>query len=249
MTGNRATAMIPSTFTFMNLFCGFFSIIKSIEGNYHIAAWLIIVSALIDAVDGKVARWTGAESRFGLHLDSLCDVVAFGLAPAMLIHQAAFQSFPPMIGIPLSFLFLFGGVYRLARYNTINAELEEHAYMGLTIPIAAMTVGTFWLFQNAWLDEPVTGAWIVLAIAVPFLMMSTIPYLWPRVGFKNGWKRSIQSAAIIGGLAIALIFADRVLFPMFCVFILVGLINWIISIVRGEESLWNLFFVDTQRDA
>jgi len=80
-------------------------------------------------------------------------------------------------------------------------------------------------------------------------MMSTIPYLWPRVGFRNGWKQSMQSAAIIGGLAIALVFADRVLFPMFCVFILVGLVNWIISIVRGEESLWNLFFDDTQRDA
>jgi CDP-diacylglycerol--serine O-phosphatidyltransferase len=249
MTGNRATAMIPSTFTFMNLFCGFLSIIKSIQGNYHAAAWLIIVSALIDAVDGKLARWTGAESKFGLHLDSLCDVVAFGMAPAVLMHQSAFQSFPDMIGIPLSFLFVFGGVYRLARYNVINAELDEHAYMGLTIPIAAMTAGTFWLFQNAWLDQTPTGAWILLAIALPFLMMSTIPYLWPRLGFRSGWKRSVQSVAIIGGLTFALIFADRVLFPMFCVFILTGLINWILSIFRGEESFWNLFFDDTQRDS
>jgi CDP-diacylglycerol--serine O-phosphatidyltransferase len=241
--------MIPSTFTFMNLFCGFLSIIKSTQGNYHAAAWLIVASALIDAVDGKLARWTGAESKFGLHLDSLCDVVAFGLAPAMLMHQSAFQSFPDMIGIPLSFLFVFGGVYRLARYNVINAELEEHAYMGLTIPIAAMTAGTFWLFQNAWLDQTPTGAWILLAIALPFLMMSTIPYLWPRLGFRNGWKRGVQSVAIIGGLSFALIFADRILFPMFCVFILTGLFNWILSIFRGEESFWNLFFDDTQRDS
>jgi CDP-diacylglycerol---serine O-phosphatidyltransferase len=249
MTGNRATAMIPSTFTFMNLFCGFLSIVKSIEGNYHAAAWLIIVSAMIDAVDGKLARWTGAESKFGLHLDSLCDVVAFGLAPAVLIYQAAFQSFPDMIGIPLSFLFVFGGVYRLARYNVINAELEEHAYMGLTIPIAAMTAGTFWLFQNAWMEQTPVGAFVILAIALPFLMMSTIPYLWPRIGFKNGWVRGVQSVAIIGGLSFALIFGDRILFPMFCFFILIGLVNWILSILRGEESFWNLFFIDTQRDS
>ena len=245
----RTTAMIPSTFTFFNLFCGFFSMLKSIEGNFHVAAWLIIVCALIDAVDGRLARWTGAESGFGLQLDSLCDIVSFGIAPSVLIFQAVYESFPPMIGIPLSFLFLFGGAYRLARFNVMNSKSDDHEYLGLTIPIAAMTVATFWLFHNAWMDVTPTVSWIFLSILLPLLMMSTIPYPWPRVSFRGDWHVRFKSVTVLGGLAIALVAPEKTLFPMFCIFIFAGLVHWTASIIRGEESFLSLFFAALRRDS
>lgn len=245
----RTTAMIPSTFTFMNLFCGFFSILQSIEGNFHAAAWLVVICAIIDAVDGRLARWTGAESRFGLQLDSLCDIVSFGLAPAVFLNQAVFTPLHPMIGIPLSFLFLFGGAYRLARYNVMNAETEEHEYLGLTIPISAMTVTTFWLFQNAWFGSNPLLPWFFIAAAVPLLMMSAIPYNWPRVSFRGDRWQSMKSASILTGLALALAFPERTLFPMFCIFIASGILQWSVSIVRGEESFFSLFIADSRRES
>jgi CDP-diacylglycerol--serine O-phosphatidyltransferase len=245
----RTTAMIPSTFTFMNLFCGFFSILQSIEGNFHAAAWLVVICALIDAVDGRIARWTGAETRFGLQLDSLCDIVSFGLAPAVFLYQAIFSPLHPMLGIPLSFLFLFGGAYRLARYNVMNAELEDHEYLGLTIPIAAMTLTTFWLFQNAWFGSNPLLPWFFLAVLLPMLMMSTIPYNWPKVSFRgDGWQ-SARSASVLAGLALALAFHERALFPLFCIFIANGIFQWTVSIARGEESVFSLFIADSRRES
>jgi CDP-diacylglycerol---serine O-phosphatidyltransferase len=246
---SRTTAMIPSTFTFLNLFCGFFSVLKSIEGDFHVAAWLVVICALIDAMDGRVARWTGAESRFGLQLDSLCDIVSFGLAPAVFMHQAVFSGLHPMMAIPLSFLFLFGGAYRLARFNVMNAELEDHQYLGLTIPIAAMTVTTFWLFQNAWFESNPILPWFFAAVLVPILMMSTIPYYWPKVSFRGDRLQRLKSAAILAGLALALVFPERTLFPMFCVFILSGIALWTVSLVRGEETVLSLFIADGRRES
>jgi CDP-diacylglycerol--serine O-phosphatidyltransferase len=245
---NNKTAMIPSSITFLNLFFGFFSILKSIEGNYHIAAWFIILCALIDATDGKLARWTGVESKFGLQLDSISDIVSFGLAPAILIYQSAFQAFS-LVGIPLSFFFVFGGAYRLARFNTINSDAEDHQYMGLTIPIAAITVSSFWLFQNAWTDDVVlVGGWISLCIVLPVLMISTVPYCWPRLSFQNGWRKRFQSVGILIGLVAMLVFRERIIFPMFCLYIVLGLLNWTVSIIRGEESFLSLFYLITRRD-
>lgn len=245
----RTTAMIPSTFTFLNLFCGFFSILQSIEGNFHAAAWLVVICAIIDAVDGRLARWTGAESRFGLQLDSLCDIVSFGLAPAVFLNQAVFSPLHPMIGIPLSFLFLFGGAYRLARYNVMNAETEEHEYLGLTIPISAMTVTTFWLFQSAWFGSNPLLPWFFIAAAVPLLMMSTIPYNWPKVNFRTDPRQSVKSGLVLAGLCLALAFPARTLFPMFCIFIASGILQWAGSIARGEESFFRLFIADSRRES
>jgi CDP-diacylglycerol---serine O-phosphatidyltransferase len=246
---SRTTAMIPSTFTFLNLFCGFFSVLKSIEGDFRAAAWLVVICALIDAVDGRLARWTGAESRFGLQLDSLCDIVSFGLAPAVFMHQAVFSTLHPMLGIPLSFLFLFGGAYRLARFNVMNADLEAHQYLGLTIPIAAMSVTTFWLFQNAWFDANPVLPWFFLSVLIPLLMMSTIPYYWPKVSFRGDRWQSLKSASVLAGLALAMTFPERTLFPMFCVFILSGILPWTVSLLRGEESVLSLFIADARRES
>jgi CDP-diacylglycerol---serine O-phosphatidyltransferase len=247
MSSNKA-AMIPSTVTFANLFCGFFSIVKSIEGNFHAAAWFIIVSAIVDATDGRLARWTGGESRFGLQLDSLCDIVSFGVAPAVLVLLGVFGNLTAL-GVPLAFFYLCGGAYRLARFNVLNTDQEEHYYVGLTIPIAAITVASFWLFQAVWFDTVVLPWWILLCVLLPLLMASTIPYHWPRISFKNGWKRTALSAGILCALALMLAFPDRTAFLFFALFLAVGMVNWTVSMIRGEETLPGLFLLTRRNES
>jgi phosphatidylserine synthase len=127
--------------------------------------------------------------------------------------------------------------------------MESHHYMGLTIPIAAIASSSFWLFQNAWTDDAIlVGGWITISIALPILMISTIPYFWPRLSFQSGWRKRLQSIGILIGLALMLAFRERIIFPLFCLYIVLGFINWTVSIFRGEVSLQDLFVVATRRD-
>jgi CDP-diacylglycerol--serine O-phosphatidyltransferase len=234
--------ILPSAFTFFNLFLGFLSIVKTIEGNLHFAALLIILSALSDAFDGKVARWTGMESRFGFELDSLSDMVSFGIAPAVLAYVGVLQSID-WLGILICSLFVFTGAYRLARFNSQNASEEKHIYIGLTIPIAAITLGSFWLFENSIGQNPSVPEWMILILFLSLLMMSTLPYRWPRLVFDEGiWKRMLSIGILTSVLLIA-VFPEKSLFPLLCVFILTGIGIWTASIVRGESEWTEFFFL------
>jgi len=238
---------IPSIFTFFNLFLGFFSIIKTLEGNLHTAAWLIVLSALSDAMDGKLARWTGLESRFGFELDSLSDVISFGIAPAMLAYVGVLQQLD-FLGILIAFLFVFGGAYRLARFNSQNANEERHTYIGLTIPIAAITLASFWHFESSIGQNPGVPEWTILIVVLSMLMTSTLPYKWPRLIFDEGWiKKSLSLGILVAALLLAVIVPEISLFPLLSIFILFGIGNWMASIVRGEIE-WTEFFVLMKRN-
>ncbi|HEX9933999.1 MAG TPA: CDP-diacylglycerol--serine O-phosphatidyltransferase [bacterium] len=237
---------IPSAFTFFNLFLGFLSIVRTIEGDLHFAAWLIILSALCDALDGKVARWTGFESRFGFELDSLSDVISFGIAPAVLVYVGVFQKFG-FFGFPIVFLFVFSGVYRLARFNVHNANEDKHIYMGLTIPIAAITLASFWLFENTLGQEFGLPEWSALLVVLAMLMMSTLPYRWPRLVFDEGRWRTVLSIGILLAVLLMAVWPEKSLFPMLCLFVLVGIVHWTVSIIRGETE-WAEFFMLIKRN-
>jgi CDP-diacylglycerol---serine O-phosphatidyltransferase len=240
-------AFIPSVFTFFNLFLGFFSIAKSFEGDFRVAAWLIIICALCDAMDGKLARWTGLESKFGFELDSLSDMVSFGVAPAMLAYVGILHRLD-LWGLLISFLFVFGGAYRLARYNVQNAEEEKHIYMGLTIPISAMTLSSFWLFESSANLRPGVPEWLILIFILSILMMSTLPYGWPRLVFDEGWfKKTLSIFILLSVLAFLAVLPEKSLFPFFVLFILIGIGRWMASNIRGETE-WTEFFFFIKRN-
>jgi CDP-diacylglycerol--serine O-phosphatidyltransferase len=126
----RAIFLLPNTFTTLSLFAGFYSIVSSIQGRFTPAAWAIFLAAILDALDGTVARMTNTTSRFGVEYDSLCDLLSFGAAPAVLIYQWALkpskfhliQDFVAdertmSIGMVAAFVFLACGALRLARFN------------------------------------------------------------------------------------------------------------------------------------
>ncbi len=109
-------SIIPNLFTAMNMFAGFFSILNSSQGEYLYAAWLIIIAAIFDALDGAVARLTKSSSELGVELDSLSDIVSFGAAPAILLYKSHLYTYNTA-GVLIAALLLLAGGFRLARFN------------------------------------------------------------------------------------------------------------------------------------
>ena len=112
-------AAAPSLFTLGNLACGFFSILAASQGHFLKAGWLILLAAVFDAVDGRVARMFGTESEFGVEMDSLADAVSFCTAPAMLMYFMVLHNYP-LWGAPIACVYTCFGVLRLAKFNTMQ---------------------------------------------------------------------------------------------------------------------------------
>ena len=188
-TGNRSRKrntkgiyILPNLFTTCSLFCGCYAIIAATQARYDAAAIAILISSLLDGLDGKIARFTNTTSQFGIEYDSLADLVAFGVAPGLLIFEWSLKPFG-RFGWLAVFLYVTCGALRLARFNIQKSSLESHHFKGLPIPGAAIFLATAVLFINS-LGHDVERQPILFISAMyvlSFLMVSTIDYL----GFKG----------------------------------------------------------------
>lgn len=191
-----AVYILPNLLTTGNLFFGFFSIIKSLQGDFSGAATAILLAAIFDVLDGQVARLTKGTSEFGVQYDSLCDLASFGLAPAVLMYQYALKD-AGRLGWALCFIFLACGALRLARFNVQSAIGKTHGDSnGLPIPMPAcliscllclvadlqewsQTGGPAWAAQlYLWTQEPALrqGVFLTLAPCLGILMVSNLAY-------------------------------------------------------------------------
>jgi CDP-diacylglycerol--serine O-phosphatidyltransferase len=171
----------PNWFTSASLFCGLYSVVLATgvqgEPNYYRAALMILFAAVFDTMDGAVARLTRTGSDFGIQLDSLVDVVSFGIAPAMLLYTWGVHSLGN-IGLAGAFFFALCGTFRLARFNT-KADGTKSAYTeGLTITMAGATVASAVMAHAASgrtnVEHPLHV--LVLAVSLALLMVSSVPY-------------------------------------------------------------------------
>ena len=173
---SRGVFILPTLFTVGNLFCGYLSIWASIRGTFERAAALVIVAAVLDALDGRIARLTNSTSQFGEEYDSLADLVSFGVAPAVLAYSWGLADFS-RLGWMASFLFVVCGSMRLARFNIQTKVTDKRYFVGLPIPAAAATIVTLVLATP---DKLVDRGWmtglLALTIIVSYLMISTIRY-------------------------------------------------------------------------
>jgi CDP-diacylglycerol--serine O-phosphatidyltransferase len=173
---SRGVFVLPTLFTVGNLFCGYLSIWASIRGTFESAAALVIVAAVLDALDGRIARLTNSTSQFGEEYDSLADLVSFGVAPAVLAYSWGLADFH-RVGWMASFLFVVCGSMRLARFNIQTKVVDKRFFVGLPIPAAAATIVTLVLATP---DGLVSRVWmsglLVLTVVVSYLMISTIRY-------------------------------------------------------------------------
>jgi len=174
----KGVYLLPNLITAGGIFAGFYVIIASTSGNYQRAAWFIMLAAIFDGLDGKVARLTGTASKFGVELDSLADVISFGVAPGVLLYEWALRPFGKL-GWLAAFLYVICGALRLARFNVQVSTVESRRFIGLPIPAAACIVATCVLlfYELGGTGTIKMVSMVVLVFLLAFLMVSNIKYL------------------------------------------------------------------------
>ncbi len=169
--------LLPNALTLCGLFSGFFAIMAAINGNYLYAAWAIIIASIFDGLDGWIARLTNTTTRFGIELDSLSDLVAFGVAPAIMMYKWALMPFG-RIGWAVAFLFVACGALRLARFNVQTGQTSSKAFRGMPIPGAASVLCSIVIFYyEFWTgipDKNIVFPFIVTLLSL--LMVSTLRF-------------------------------------------------------------------------
>lgn len=180
-----AAYLFPNLFTAASIFTGFYAISLALEQAFAAAAWFVFLALVFDGLDGRVARLTNTASHFGVEFDSLADIVAFGVAPALLMYLYVGTGYG-RLGIAVSALFIILGAVRLARFNVMTSRIEPSVFIGLPIPTAAVMISVaILLFERyAQLQE-----WkIVLlpfGIVLAVLMVSNIRYpSFKKISFK-----------------------------------------------------------------
>lgn len=206
----RVVLALPNGFSLANLFFGVFAIVTAAAGDHDRAAWYIVISAVCDTIDGRIARATRSGSRFGEELDSLVDAISFGLAPALLMYFAVLrhESWDWL----LVFLYAACAVIRLARFNVLQAGRPKRDFIGLPSPMAAGALATYYWFSQTPLYNLTFLAglpWQVmlrfLMVVLGFLMISNVPYpAWPRLTVRTvrGAIGIIAFFTLLGGLVI-----------------------------------------------
>lgn len=232
----RGIYILPNLVTAASLFAGFYSIVSSLNGNYNTAAVWIFISAVCDGLDGKVARMTGTTSKFGVEFDSLADLVAFGVTPALLMYAWALRPFG-RLGWVAAFLFLVCGALRLARFNVQVETVESKRFVGLPIPAAAsMVASTVLLFYHfGWPSSFKKLAIVGLIYLLAFLMVSNFRYY----SFKDPAfiKRQPFGFLLLAVVLLIVIAAEPVVmtFAVMLLYVFSGPVDYIVTWPRRRR--------------
>ncbi|MDO9521759.1 MAG: CDP-diacylglycerol--serine O-phosphatidyltransferase [Pseudohongiella sp.] len=180
--------LLPNLLTLGALFAGFYAIIAGMNGNFNAAGWAILIAAVMDGLDGRVARMTNTQSAFGAQFDSLADMVSFGVAPALIVFSWALSSLGNA-GWAASFIYMSCAALRLARFNVQLGTVDKRFFVGLQSPVAAGLV-TFVVWVAAKYEvEPGVGVAVATALLTAFtglLMVSNYRYYsFKEIHFKG----------------------------------------------------------------
>ncbi len=207
----RSVYILPNLFTMASLFAGFLGILWAIEGQFDMTALAILFSCLFDGLDGKVARLTGTSSDFGVQFDSLADLVAFGVAPAIMVYQWQLARFG-RLGILAAFMLIACGALRLARFNVMTGKTttSKKFFVGLPIPAAGCMIALFFMFERYLPDDiaaaVIPKACLVLVYALSFLMVSRVRY----ASFKElGLVKAHPFSAMVTALLLFVVVASE----------------------------------------
>ncbi len=200
----RGVYLLPSMFTVANLFCGYGCVVYATQGDFDTAAILIGIAMVLDTLDGFVARLTNSSSAFGVQLDSLADVVSFGLAPAILAFTWGLWPLQ-RIGWAAGFIYLTAAAMRLARFNIqTSAVTDKRFFVGMPSPAAASVIAsTVYLFPYGPQDRQTALAALVMVVVPALLMVSTVRFRSVKA-IDVGWQRSYLLLFILA-VALALI--------------------------------------------
>jgi CDP-diacylglycerol--serine O-phosphatidyltransferase len=225
-------AVVPSLFTVLNMFCGFMSITYASRNDVVTGAWLIILGAIFDSLDGVMARITKSSSAFGVEFDSLSDVVTFGAAPSFLMYQAHLNTLGG-IGVLISSMpMIFGGI-RLARFNVELVGFDKEYFRGLPIPSQAVTLCSFILIYSnhsgmltGWRADVLVPMVAVLAL----LMVSTIKYdTFPKFSKRGIKEHPLKFVFFVLAGVLVVVTRGEALFAVLVFFILTGIVRWFVK--------------------
>jgi len=236
----RGIIILPSAFTLGGLFLGVWAIVHATRGEYLTAGWLIVLAAVFDMLDGRIARYTATGSAFGEELDSLVDCVSFGVAPALIMYFTFLRNGGEWSWI-LSFLYIVAAVFRLARFNIEQAGTAKVNFHGLPSPTAGASIATFYAFTqtplwHAWftrVDDKRAAGWLMMFVAV--LMVSNVLYpVVPRFGLRTWSGRFALFMATLSIVA-AFTYPEYFFFPFAILYITYGLVSTLLA--GFEEKL------------
>ncbi|MCH9007213.1 MAG: CDP-diacylglycerol--serine O-phosphatidyltransferase [Calditrichaeota bacterium] len=229
--------IVPSIFTMLNLFFGFFAIVNALQGKFVAASWLIILAAVWDGMDGKIARLTNTHSDFGIQFDSITDVVSFGVAPSILIYKVFLYQLGAA-GVIISFLPLLFGAIRLARFNVNVEGFEKENFTGLPIPAMAVTLSAYVIFNyDLWEGLRYARLLIPLALFLCFLMVSNVEYqALPKFSFREGKRNSLFLVLLILVVGSIIVFRQKVMFPIMFAFVLLYFLRSLVISNKLEEE-------------
>jgi CDP-diacylglycerol---serine O-phosphatidyltransferase len=226
----QVVVVMPSAFTLGNLFFGFWAVVSAFNGNFRWAGWFIVFAGILDMLDGRVARLSNTGTRFGAELDSLVDVISFGVAPALLIYFLDFASAGRFSWI-LCYIYVTAVALRLARFNVLSAGKPSTGWFtGMPSPSAGMTLAVYYPFSQtewyraslAYLDLQHQGL-VVLMLLLAVLMVSNVKYpKFPPVGFRSA--RGLFGAPVYLGILLGGILApEYFLFPLGLFYMVFGI--------------------------
>ena len=209
------TSWVPSAFTMLNIFCGYFSVIQAANQKFIQAAWLIVAAAVLDALDGKIARMAKAASHFGVEYDSLADVVSFGFAPSFLAYSVVYFHWGTL-GLFISFTPLVFGSIRLARFNIRLKGFDKEYFEGLPIPSAALTIATFIVFNYYfWGYLRWQKVFLILVIGLSILMVTNFRYeTLPSFSLSRGSSERRKILTVFLGTITIILFPQETFFPL-----------------------------------
>ena len=232
----RGIYLLPSVFTMGNIFLGFWAIIRGLRGDFEVAPLAIAGAAVLDAVDGRIARLTGTESEFGREFDSLADVITFGVAPALLAYRWGLDGFP-RVGWLVPLFFVVCGATRLARFNVQTKVHDKRYFAGLPIPAAAGAVVSVLFFDpdRNWRTWMAAGL-LVAMVFIGFLMVSTIRYRsFKQLDLRR--RRSYRAALLVAIVLGLIAWNPHVALMVLALgYTLSGPLEWGIGRLRGHRG-------------
>ncbi|MBP9743352.1 MAG: CDP-diacylglycerol--serine O-phosphatidyltransferase [Burkholderiales bacterium] len=228
--------LLPSVLTLGAMFCGFYAVIQSINNNFVIAGFAVFIAMIFDSMDGRVARLTHTSSPFGAELDSLADMVSFGIAPAVIAFNWKLHSFGK-IGWLFAFVYCACAGLRLARFNTMVGIVDKKYFLGMPSPAAAaLVVGFIYLCASYKLHGTfVTICGTTITIVAALSMVSNIKfYSFKEINFQHkGRFRVLLIILLISTLL--LIYPEFVIYGFFLSYTLISYFNFIFRIGYNNQ--------------
>jgi len=246
----KGVYILPNFLTSLSLLCGFYSIVSTMQSDFIRAAWAIVIALLFDGLDGRIARITHTTTKFGVEYDSLSDLVAFGVAPAVLAYGLVLNQYGRW-GWLAAFLYVACGAIRLARFNTLINTVKSKYFQGLPIPPAAGMVAStvIFCFHFEIVDKRLLSIFLLLTIyVIAFLMVSTLRFK----SFKqlDLGRRKPFSAVIVAILLICVVASEPqiMLFSIALMYVFSGPIGYIIYLSKKKRLKQNNFVAKDRND-